>query len=297
MRMNNCLPTRRSSSVDAQRPNRPFNSLSTACRAESRRRVGLTLIELLVVIAIIGVLIALLLPAVQAAREAARRTQCGNNLRQIGIALHEYHAVTRAFPTGCTDRGVNQWSWSAWLLPFLEESSLRAQIDPKFSYSSSQNQAATSRIVTVYLCPSTVRLATDRQGFYTGTIPLTASNWHAVTDYGGMYGAGLVPPLGNGVMLYNQAIAARQISDGLSHTIIVTEDSGRGARMDGEWADGENIFDQTVSINQIQDNEVWSDHPGGAQALMCDGSVQFLDETLSPLVLSQLCTRSGGEIN
>ena len=96
----------------------------------------------------------------------------------------------------------------------------------------------------------------DRQGNYTGTVfPLTPGNWHACSDYGGMFGAGLLLPYANGTMLYDRSIAIRQISDGTSHTIIVAEDTGRGNNMDGEWADGENIFDQTEQINQLQDNE------------------------------------------
>ncbi len=138
----------------------------------------------------------------------------------------------------------------------------------------------------------------DRQGNYTGTVfPLTPANWHACSDYGGMFGAGLLLPYANGTMLYDRSIAIRQISDGTSHTIIVAEDTGRGNNMDGEWADGENIFDQTVQINQLQDNELWSDHPSGAQALMCDGSVRFLADTIAASLLSTLCTRAGGELD
>ena len=95
-------------------------------------RQGFTLVELLVVIAIIGILIALLLPAVQAAREAARRMQCTNNLKQIGIGLHNYHTANKAFPAGMIimDRSYPWgWSWSAAILPYLEQAQLEKQID------------------------------------------------------------------------------------------------------------------------------------------------------------------------
>ena len=153
-------------------------------------------------------------------------------------------------------------------------------------------------MIAVYLCPSTARLEAGRLGNYSGaSLPLTAANWYACSDYGGMFGAGLLLPYANGTMLYDRSISIRQITDGTSHTVIVAEDTGRGNNMDGGWADGENIFDQTVQINSMQDNEFWSDHPGGAQALMCDGSVRFLAETIQGTVLSTICTRAGGELD
>src|ERR1700735_893429 len=104
------------------------------------RRSGFTLIELLVVIAIIAVLIAMLLPAVQAARETARRSQCTNNLKQIGLALHNYHDARKCFPAGYIDRNTNAvstpdndlgpgWGWGAALLPFIEENNVYSQIN------------------------------------------------------------------------------------------------------------------------------------------------------------------------
>ena len=97
---------------------------------------GFSLVEILVVIAIIGALVALLLPAVQQARESARRTTCGNNLRQIGIALLNYHDSLAMFPPGCTDRGVQQLAWSLYLLPYLEQQNIRSQFNTSYSYSS-----------------------------------------------------------------------------------------------------------------------------------------------------------------
>jgi prepilin-type N-terminal cleavage/methylation domain-containing protein len=100
----------------------------TDVRAARRRHPAFTLVELLVVIAIIGILIALLLPAVQAAREAARRSQCSNNLKQLGLALINYHDTIGVFPPGTMSHGAG-WSWSARVLPFMEVGNVHRQID------------------------------------------------------------------------------------------------------------------------------------------------------------------------
>jgi prepilin-type N-terminal cleavage/methylation domain-containing protein len=268
---------------------------SSAAHHRPRAR-AFTLVELLVVVAIVGLLVALLLPGVQQSRESARRSQCTSNLRQIGISLANYHAALLTFPPGCTDRGTRQVAWSMYLLPFLEEQSVRDMFNPSYGFRDPQNQAAGSQLIAVYLCPSTNRLTADRQGNYTGSqVPLLPANRLACSDYGGMFGAGLYTPSQNGVLIYERTIRQRDITDGLSHTIIVAEDSGRGLLLDGPWADGENIFDSTVGINVMQDNEIWSDHPGGAVVLMCDCSVRFLEESVPPTLLAPLCTRANGD--
>ena len=135
------------------------------------RRAGFTLVELLVVIAIIGMLVALVLPAVQAAREAARRAHCQNNLRQIGVALHVYHDAHKQLPVGCVEKRVpkttpngRQLAWSAELLPQLEEQPLWQQIDFHSPYDSPANATAAATVVAVYLCPSTARAVSGREG-------------------------------------------------------------------------------------------------------------------------------------
>src|SRR3954451_24609497 len=123
-----------------------------------------TLVELLVVIAIIGVLVALLLPAIQAAREAARRSQCKNNLKQVGLALHNYESTRRIFPPGFTSsadtvNGAGKgpgWGWGAYILPYLEESSLFQQIDFKTNIEANSSPNKELRVATLQVsrCPS-----------------------------------------------------------------------------------------------------------------------------------------------
>ena len=175
-----------------------------------------------------------------------------------------YHDAIESFPTGCTDRGGRQLAWSIYLLPYLEQQGLYDTFDTSFAYNSPQNQPAVGHVVTVYICPSTNRLAADRDGNFTGPAPLTPGNQRACSDYGGMFAAGLYLPYANGAMIYDRGIRRPEIIDGSAHTIIVAEDTGRGDLLDGEWADGENIFDSTLGINISQDNEIWSDHPAGA---------------------------------
>jgi len=265
------------------------------------RQVGFTLVELLVVIAIIGVLIALMLPAVQAAREAARRTQCKNNFRQIGLALLLHHDAKGDLPVGCIDKRKSknpngkQLSWLAATLPYLEQESLWEQLDFNFAYDSPINAKAASTPLPVYLCPSTARTTIDRQGPL--TVPLAGSGFAlAVADYGGNFGTTKVLPVTNGVLFYDIPISLREITDGTSHTIAVSEDSGRGGEWHGEWINGENVFNQHFAINQRQNNEIWSDHPGGALTVNCDASASFLSESLDLHVLKALCTRSNQEL-
>jgi len=273
----------------------------------SRPQRGFSLVELLVVIAIIGALVALLLPAVQSAREAARRIQCQNNLRQMGLALLNYHDVHGAFPIGCDDKRVNrhnpegrQHAWSATILPQLEQAPLWEQLDFQAGYDSVANAEAAKVVLPVYLCPSTSRFAEGREGPLVAPSParhLIREGYEAAAiDYGGNFGAVFVAPSMNGVLIHNRAVSLREITDGASHTFAVLENSGRGWGMDGEWINGENIFDVANPVNTQQDNEIWGDHPGGAMALMCDGSVQFLAEDTAMGILRAGCTRASGGI-
>ncbi len=255
----------------------------------SRSPRGFTLIELLVVIAIIGVLIALLLPAVQAAREAARRAQCLNNLRQMGLALNTYHDANLRFPPGGYTVGADRrprWiAWSALILRHVEQESLYNAINLARAFDSPDNTTAARVVVSSYLCPSSRRSSPLSYGM--GAI-----------DYGGMYGERITssnsPP--KGAMIYNDMFPMASILDGTSNTIFVGEASNWP---DGQWINARNVFDQAFAIHKAPsfENDLHSDHPGGVQAVYGDGHASFIKETINIRALAALCTRAGGEIN
>ena len=187
-------------------------------------RAGFTLVELLVVIAIIGILVALLLPAVQAAREAARRNSCSNNLKQLGLALHNHHDTYRAFPlggqypVGTTGTG---WSAQARLLPFMEQTNLQNLIDWSLPYAA-QGAVASTR-VAVFLCPSepNQRLRPDPQT----NNPNFA---HFPLNYAGNFGTWFVfdpvnQQAGDGLLVPNFATNMASVLDGTSNTLAFAE--------------------------------------------------------------------------
>ncbi len=270
----------------------PSQPIARQCAAASLPRDnGFTLVELLVVIAILGMLVALLLPAIQNARGAAHRMQCVNNLRQIGIGLHSYHAAMGAFPAGGLEwRGMHnptarQLAWSAFLLPFVEEQPLFDRLNLETAFDSPENTEPAATILPIYLCPVSERGAQLVHG-------------RGPCDFGGIFGERISsrndPP--KGTMLYDRTVSIKQITDGTSHTLIVSEDSKFA---DGQWINGRNIFDQAYAINQAPDleNDIRSRHPGGANGVYADGSVHFLDESTDLSVVAAFCTRAGGELN
>ena len=184
-----------------------------------RSRSGFTLIELLVVIAIIAVLVALLLPAVQQARESSRRAQCKNNLKQIGLALHNYHDAFLRFPPA----SVTSISTQARILPYLEQTALYNSIDFNVGYNDPSNQAALARDIAVYRCPTD----TDKlPGALGGRI-----NYCTNTGTGIIYGlpgatAGSTNygmPAPEGIFFKNSGVRIADITDGTSHTAAISE--------------------------------------------------------------------------
>lgn len=197
------------------------------------RRVGFTLVELLVVIAIIGVLVALLLPAVQAAREAARRTQCRNNLKQIGLALHNHLDAKKYFPAGYTadvlpnlDDGGPGWAWGSHVMPYIDQSALYNLVDSGLDVESFAAAAVRTKSVLVFICPS------DDQFQQVVEIPDKRTDAIICEMAGASYvgSVGTVRPTCkvcrdkfDGVFGRNKKIKDRELVDGFSNTLAVGE--------------------------------------------------------------------------
>lgn len=216
-------------------------------RPQFRLSKEFTLVELLVVIAIIGVLVALLLPAVQAARESARRTKCLNNLKQMGLALHHHHDTYGRLPagfisqtTGAWPGGLNDptpeagpgWSLFAAILPFLEQSSLHAKIDLTRPIGEPVNAEARRTPVLTYVCPSdaqprVIQLTDSGNPPADANVPVTLVD-AAVCSYAGVLGDGAYEQLPfTGVFHRNSEIRFADITDGLSNTIGIGERTSR----------------------------------------------------------------------
>jgi prepilin-type N-terminal cleavage/methylation domain-containing protein/prepilin-type processing-associated H-X9-DG protein len=334
---------------------------------ESDRRVrtarGFTLVELLVVIAIIGVLVSLLLPAIQAARESARRTQCTNNLKQIGLGMLNFENSRKHFPPGeHKPAGVpvtGGLAWSSWFLPFLEEGNLHARINFKSDMRSPPNwlpdlTGPTNTVVPAYVCPSSGRHQTERGAEFRlkdfnndGNYSAGSGEGMACIDYIGISGPGKTvlisgmaktygdnrgillnlesggPCFGTAPECKAKTVQIRNIVDGLSNTVIVAECSGRGVadtngdkpggqvwkELDGAWASASNVgkiklnidVDKVSAINpppeiNWEEEEFFSDHPGGVNILMCDGAVRFLNDQTHYTIYYALCSRNGEEV-
>mgnify|MGYP002622642546 CR=1 FL=1 len=288
------------------------------------RRRGFTLIELLVVIAIIAILIALLLPAVQQAREAARRTQCRNNLLQIGLALQNYEGAHACLPPGVVNdtgpienvkRGYHV-GWALQILPFMEETNIYNHWDFKVGVYDEKNAAPREQHINSFQCPSSP---------WGGPGPSI--------DYAGCHNdkAAPIDVTNNGVLYLNSSIRYEQITDGSSHTIFVGEKrNGNALAIPGEatdlevpvcWASGTNVTLRSTSdingANQVMramvppgqpqppldegdegelDQGFSSYHAGGAFFLLGDGSVQFLSDSISPQIFSRMGNRADGEM-
>jgi prepilin-type N-terminal cleavage/methylation domain-containing protein/prepilin-type processing-associated H-X9-DG protein len=349
--------------------------MNGVARTSARRREsGFTLIELLVVIFIIGLLAALLMPAVQSAREAARRARCVNNLRQIGLALHTYHDSHGSLPPGLLDNFDPRYpsssklpcgqatidkSFLVMILPGLEQTALYNAINQSLNIESRENRTIFTVSVGVFACPSDPASGHPRhadlsvmveEGMATPEEQLSAS----FTSYGASIGS-LLPFAGSDIgtpctpdpraaAQFNGAfgvstIGLAAVTDGLSNTVFVAERattplrkwpdriySDRGRYFEGSM--GGTLFSSFAPINAFRKinlplhQSASSLHPGGVNALMGDGSVRFVKETIDswpfdpltgfpqgaernlggfwsnlprPGLWQALCTRAGGE--
>ncbi len=270
-------------------------------RLSNSRSRGFTLIELLVVIAIIAILIALLLPAVQQAREAARRSTCKNNLKQIGIALHNYHGTHKMFPPGWIDHTSGGIGWGLFLLPSVDQAPLYKSIGNLSTGAKPGTASKYQAVVPVYLCASDPSAnINSRRGNH------AKSNYHAFEGDADSGQSGR----GNGLFFANSNIRIRDITDGVTNTVAIGERSwsGTGSGKSGAiWAGlrargnhGE-ISDFTQNsagrrINGTHDNATSSSHTGGAQVVLGDGSVRFLSENLNGTVWENLGQRNDGNV-
>jgi prepilin-type N-terminal cleavage/methylation domain-containing protein len=289
--------------------------------SHTRRRSAFTLIELLVVIAIIAVLIGLLLPAVQKVRESAARTQCANNMKQLGIALHNYYSAYDGFPPGrSVIPNVGAYNWAALILPYIEQGNLYRQYDFKVDWTNPINDSGVNQTpVKTFMCPSAPAAP-----------PRTAANKRGVLDYPAIselhrpnpYAHNPLPPSDPtwiGVLGNNVSRRVMQITDGTSNTLMVAEDAGRNESWEmgrpvgnlgdaGAWANpGDAIvisgFDPVtktcpgpVAINGSNNQNVYSFHVTVAGGLFADGSVRYLKASTSLDVLIALTTRACGEV-
>jgi prepilin-type N-terminal cleavage/methylation domain-containing protein len=302
-------------------------------RAGSGPKAGFTLIELLVVIAIIGVLVALIMPAVQSAREAASRTQCINNLKQMGLASQEYHDSFGSFPAGWYCDNVNDanciptlaqsymWNGLSGLLLKLELGNIYNSVN--FSLytndASGSNSTGIRMTMNVWVCPSNRRAISTASTNTTTTAKLGPSDYRGnmasgyVAGITPQYAAGTTDPtnttdsnglpvLGifdNGVTYMNSLVSIADVTDGTSNTAIM------GETLTGTWPEASSCCVRTTIDRQVNKPVViqgtnyytyWmSKHPGCVNFLKCDGSVSTVTNQINRLVLVKIMTRAGGE--
>ncbi len=308
-----------------------------------------TLVELLVVIAIIGVLVGLLLPAVQAAREAARRMSCTNNMKQFGLALHNYHDTCGRFPAAWMgyEPGTNHpdplgepgWGWGASLLPFVEQGSLQAErVHFDLPICDPANATALQTVLSLFRCPSDP----GREIFTLEEFEALHEHEHgeeeeeeehshdheheellfASANYVAVFGSTATEEehdhehegehehehdeilQGNGTFYHNSFLGAEDVTDGLSNTLFIGERTSEVGK--STWAgmpDGDACFPALLVGSTLEafgkqngsSHGFSSEHPGGANFTIGDGSVRFISDTVAPNVLQGLSTRAGAE--
>lgn len=299
--------------------------------AVSRSRKGFTLIELLVVIAIIAILLALLLPAVQQAREAARRTQCRNNLHQIGLAVHNYNDIYNQFPNANANSALDGGSLFVSILPMIDQANGYNMYDFGRSNSDPNNVEVTKQHLPFYLCPTApmsrqVPSCSADSGRAPGNYAVSIGS----QDYNPYwsYIPGMPRPNLNGAIVYTDSVAGRtgfrDMTDGSSSTLMVGETAynlsdylfssgdcvGQSRYSFTYWSNpypGSTACTTRYAFNptDIEGDGVFdpnwtrsfrSEHVGGVFFLIADGHIQFVSENIDALLLDSLATRNGMEV-
>lgn len=300
-------------------------------RKPRRQRNAFTLIELLVVIAIVAILVGLLLPAVQSAREAARRVSCSNNLRQIGLAAHNYHSAFKQFPRQAVPGSGHTWAVA--MMNFFERGDVQERYDFKYAWNHPKNRDAIQLKIETLLCPSSPK------GDYLDQVQPNV--WTATTDYvphgrvaKDIMDAGIVKRRAKPTGLINRRVTRnRDVLDGLSNTLLLVECAGRpeywvlgrrgpqtnnngcgnldvtsGRSKGGGWADPVNMIPMhgfsedglrcsgPKVINVTNNNEAYSFHVGGVQINLADGSTRFITANIDLELYASLITKSEMEV-
>ena len=341
-------------SVKGKRHHGSWQKLSRTCyrsNVASRRlgtrtvwQSGFTLVELLVVVTIIALLIALLLPAVQAARGAARRAQCSNHLKQIGVAMHLYHDSKGTFPPGhlwsggpggyltggSADLGGSEATWITYLLPYLDQEPLYATIDWRYPFGHADatvkwQYQVSSTPLPVFLCPANGPVEPIFAGAY------ARGTYAANNGLGPMVesdSSSLPMKRVGGVFYLNSAMSAENVYDGLSNTALVSEILAvRGQDFRGvlHYPEGP-LYQHNYTPNSAVPDEIRkgkcvnlpeapcdgslfnsykprymtmtarSAHGGGVHSLLGDGTVRFINDSISLTVWQAICTPQGGEV-
>ena len=290
-------------------------------------RKAFTLIELLVVIAIISILLGLLLPAVQKVRESANRIKCQNNLKQMGLACHQYHDTHKSFPSGYLASApypetTPGWGWAAFLLPYIEQENLYRQIDFRQPV---EKSSAIQTPLPIFQCPSDELPVADfpvSDATFTPLCTAAASSYAATV---GQDASEVDAPTGDGVFYRNSKTRIADIPDGTSQTVLLGDRAW--VQTNGIWAGAPNgvicrpgeanvwpnatgptqalilVHNNWINITTDADgglDDFSSNHPGGVNLLFADGSVHFIHSITSDgperRAFWALGTRAGGEV-